>query len=179
MKLNRPFHLTWKACAFRYGVCANRWFAQLHGKIIFLITGGLILLLMLPAGANAYSGLVVDIKVVRAVRDNAYVDPELADLAREVGPVLNFTGFFLLKKSEITLSTGASQRLFLPADRSMRFELAGFEKDQARLKIVIYKNGDEIFTTTLLLVDNGSALIGGPALEKGVMMIRISGRFTS
>jgi len=59
----------------------------------------------------------------------------------------------------------------------MVITLEGFENDQARLKVKILKDKKEVFATTLLLIDNGSAILGGPQMENGVMLIRVGGKF--
>mgnify|MGYP006296548517 CR=1 FL=1 len=128
-----------------------------------------------PAMAN--SDITVDVEVINALRTSSEVDPQLTGLAREVGPVLNFTGFKLLKKSQVPLKTGEEKEVFLSGNRRLTLKLKGFETGQARLELRIFRDRTEIFSTTLLLIDRGGAIIGGPKLNKGVMLIRVQGKF--
>lgn len=127
--------------------------------------------------AFAGSGLTVNVEVIKAMQNSSEVDPELSGLVSEVGPVLNYKGFKLLRKSSLPLKKGDSEELLLSRNRRLTLKLDEFEGDQARLHLKIYKNKTEIFATTLIMVDNGSAIIGGPKLKKGVMLLRIHGKF--
>ncbi len=135
-----------------------------------------LLLIQIPA-AVAHSGITVQVEVIKALQNSTEVDPELTGLADEVGSVLNFQGFRLLKKSRIPLKAGESGEVLLSDERRLTLHLAGFEDDQARLTLKIFKDQAEIFSTTLMMVDDGSAIIGGPRLKKGVMLLRIKGQF--
>jgi hypothetical protein len=76
----------------------------------------------------------------------------------------------------VRLKTDETRELLLSNDRRLSLKLDGFEAGQARLHLKILKNHDEIFATTLMIVNNGSAIIGGPELENGVMLLRIHGK---
>jgi hypothetical protein len=76
----------------------------------------------------------------------------------------------------VRLKTDETRELLLSNDRRLSLKLDGFEADQASLHPKILKNQDEIFATTLMIVNNGSAIIGGPELENGVMLLRIHGK---
>lgn len=128
-----------------------------------------------PAVAN--SGFIAHVEVINALQTSDEVDPELSGLASEVGPVLSYTGFKLLKKSRLPLEIGGTRELLLSQDRRLTLKLEGFQANQARLNLKIFKNHTEIFATTLLMVDHGSAIIGGPKLKKGVILLRIEGKF--
>ena len=137
----------------------------------------LISFLLTPWTASAFTGLTVTVEIVNATQEGTYVSPELEDLVREVSPVLNFKGFKLIKKSEFPLNIQDSNELMLPQDRIMVITLEEFEKDQARLKLKILKEKNEVFATTLLLIDNGNAILGGPTMTDGVMLLRVGGKF--
>lgn len=144
---------------------------------LMLLVMAVFLLLISNCPALANSGVMVDVEIIKALQTSSEIDPELTGLANEVGPVLNFKGFKLLKKSQVPLKTGETGELLLSRNRRLTLKLEGFEADQARLNLKIFKDQTEIFATTLIMVDDGSAIIGGPKLKKGVMLLRIQGRF--
>lgn len=143
--------------------------------LLFIMTAFPLLINACPALAD--SGIRVDVEVINALQTSSEVDPELTGLASEVGPVLNYKGFKLLKKSRLPLKTGESGELVLSQDRRLTLKLEGFESGEARLNLKIFKDHTEIFATTLIMADRGSAIIGGPKLKKGVMLLRIQGEF--
>lgn len=126
--------------------------------------------------AAAFSGLQVNIEVIKADRSSS-VDPELKELVEELSPVLNYSGFTLLKKTVIGLDLKEKREMILSSDRLLELQLLGFEDNQARLLVKIVEKGQETFRTILLLVDKGSVLIGGPPHEGGVLLLRIVGGF--
>lgn len=128
--------------------------------------------------AIAFSGLQVNVEIIKADKSSTVVDPEIKDLIKELGPVLNYTGFSLIKKSEIRLGSEEKGEVILPAGRILELETLGFENNQARLLAKIVKKDEEIFRTILLMVDNGSVIIGGPPHEGGVLLLRIKAIFT-
>ena len=116
-------------------------------------------------------------EVIKADRNSKEVDPQLKDLIKELTPVLNYSGFTLLKKSVMKLAPGEKAEVILSSSRVLRLQFLGFEADQARLSVWIVEKDAETFRTTLLLVDKGSVLIGGPPHEGGVLLLRIGGEF--
>lgn len=135
------------------------------------------LLWWMPPSAFAFSSLQVNVEVIKADRDSKEVDPQLKDLVKELTPVLNYSGFTLLKKSVIKLAPEEKAEVILSSSRMLRLQFLGFEADQARLLVRIVEKDLETFRTTLLLVDKGSVLIGGPPHEGGVLLLRIGGEF--
>jgi len=123
--------------------------------------------------AGSSSTLLVTVEVIKADKDSKVVDPQLKDLMNELGPVLNFTGFTLIKKSAINLGINKKEQVILPAERRLVFEFLGLEDDKARLLVKILEKETETFRTTLLMVNKGSAMIGGPPHENGVLLLRI------
>ena len=135
------------------------------------------LLLWVPSSVFAFSSLQVSVEVIKADRNSKEVDPQLKDLVKELTPVLNYSGFTLLKKSVIKLAPEEKTEVILSSSRVLRLQFLGFEADQARLLVRIVEKDLETFRTTLLLVDKGSVLIGGPPHEGGVLLLRIGGEF--
>jgi hypothetical protein len=135
------------------------------------------LLLWVPSSVFAFSSLQVSVEVIKADRNSREVDPQLKDLVKELTPVLNYSGFTLLKKSVIKLAPEEKAEVILSSSRMLRLQFLGFEADQARLLVRIVEKELETFRTTLLIVDKGSVLIGGPPHERGVLLLRIGGEF--
>ena len=130
-----------------------------------------------PAGAGPTSILHVNIDIIKAHRDSTVVDPQLKGLIKELGPVLNFSGFSLIKKSETALKVNAKTLLKLSHNRRIELKLLEFDDEKARLLVRILEKKKETFKTVLLLIDNGSALIGGPPHEGGTLLLRITAEF--
>jgi len=130
-----------------------------------------------PAEAGTTSILHVNIEIIKACRDSAVVDPQLKGLIRELGPILNFSGFSLLKKNKISLKVNDKTRLILSPDRQVEVKLLELDDYKARLSVRILEKKKETFKTVLLLIDNGSALIGGPPHEGGTLLLRIKVKF--
>ena len=147
----------------------------LHNK--FFLLWCLCLLLWLPSLVFAFSSLQVSVEVIKADQNSREVDPQLKDLVKELTPVLNYSGFTLLKKSVIKLAPEEKAEVILSSSRVLRLQFLGFEAAQARLLVRIVEKELETFRTTLLLVDKGSVLIGGPPHEGGVLLLRIRGEF--
>jgi hypothetical protein len=143
-------------------------------KIVILF----ILCLSLPAPpAMAFSGLRVTVEVIKADQNSKTIDPEIGEIAKELAPVLNYSGFSLIKRAVIQLGIGDSDGVVLPLKRTLELELLEFKDQQARLSARILEKGNETFRTVLLLSNKGSILIGGPPYEDGVLLLRIGGIF--
>jgi hypothetical protein len=119
----------------------------------------------------------VRVEVIKAERDSKIVDPRLEGLVKELGPVLNYTGFSLLKAAELNLQAKKKQEVILSPDRLLQVEFLGLDQGKARLSVVILEKKEESFRTTLVVVDKGTVLIGGPPHEGGVLLLRISAEF--
>lgn len=135
------------------------------------------LLLLNPLHSFGFSGLKVSVDVIKADRTSKVIDPELEDLSKELSDVLNYSGFSLIKKAIIQLNPLETGDVILSSGRVLKLEFLEFENDQARLLVRILEESKETFRTTLLLVDKGSILIGGPPHEGGVLLLRVGAEF--
>ena len=145
--------------------------------IICLLTGLMSFAFFGPSLSMAGSSLKVKVDVIKADRNSSHVDPQLDDLVKELSPVLNFTGFTLVKKSEMRLDHNEKDEVLLSSDRSLELHFLGFDKNQGRLQVRIMEDKKEMFKTIVLLVDKGNVLIGGPPQDGGVLLLRIGGEF--
>ncbi len=123
------------------------------------------------------STIKIEAIIVKATRNTAAVDPGLEYLVKEVSPLLNFTGFSLVKRAEAKLSEKAIEKIVLPSNRTLEITFLEFSNNQARVLVKILEKNKETFRTILLLVDEGRALIGGPPHEDGVLMLQIGATF--
>jgi hypothetical protein len=145
-------------------------------KFVFVFYGLAILLFCIASDCAAFSELQVNVEVIKADKSGS-VDPQLKELVEDLTPVLNYSGFTLLKKTVIGLDLKEKRKMILSSDRLLELQLLGFEDNRARLLVKIVEGGQETFRTILLLVDKGSVLIGGPPHEGGVLLLRIGGEF--
>ena len=132
---------------------------------------------VIPTLAQALTGLNVNVEVIKADRNSKEIDPQLKDLVKELGPLLNFSGFSLLKKTETRLNLKQIQELILPSNRMLELQFLEFADNKARLHVRIIEEEKESFRSILLLVDKGSVLIGGPPHKDGVLLLRIGATF--
>jgi len=153
----------------------SRFYKDMRFVLCVLLSAGM--LVCLPGCAVADSGIRISVEVIKADQNTTAVDPQLEALAKELKPVLNYTGFTLVKETKLSLNPDDSGEVLLSPERCLDFHFQGFEQNQARVIVAIIENGNEIFRTTLLLVDKGKVLIGGPAYESGVLLLRIEARF--
>ena len=147
------------------------------GRRLICILCCLGIFLWRPPLAVAFSGIRVNVEVIKASRNSTDVDPQLKDLVKELAPVLNYSGFSLLKKIEIRLKPEQKGEIILSLDRKLELRFLGFENNQARLLVKILEKGQETFRTTLMMVNKGSILIGGPPHQEGVFLLRIGAAF--
>jgi len=127
--------------------------------------------------AQAESEIKITVEVVKASRTSTIVDPELKDLSKELG-MLNFKGFVLFKKATLRLGKGKEGEVSVGGNRVVVIGFQGLdESSRARVRVRILENNHETFQTTLLMSSGGKALIGGPPIEDGNLLLRIKGEF--
>ncbi len=146
-------------------------------KIIFCISTIFIVFQAYSHNAFAFSSMEVGVEIIKATKKLNIVDPQLKDVAAEIAPVLNYTGFTLIKKSEQKLTPGKISEILLSSKRVLKLTFKGFEQNQGRLLVEILEKKKKVFHTVLLLVDKGFVLIGGPSYEEGVLLLRIGVEF--
>ena len=134
-------------------------------------------LFFFPDWACAASTIKINVEVIKADQNSDTVDPGLEYLVKEVSPVLRFSGFTLLKKTEARLSVNEKEVVNLPLQRELELQFLAFSDGQARILVRIIEKQKEIFRTILLMGNQGSALIGGPPYEGGALILRVGARF--
>ena len=129
-----------------------------------------------PENALAFLSMNVKVEIIKVTKKSSIIDPQLKELANEIAPVLNYTGFTLVKKSEQKLTVGQTSEILLSSKRTLKLTFKGFEEVQGRLLVEILEKKKKAFHTILLLVDKGFVLIGGPQYD-GVLLLRIGAEF--
>lgn len=126
--------------------------------------------------AMAASEIQVQLEIVKADRVSEQVDPGLEELAATLKRQnFAYTGFSLLKEIELSLASGEQKRLAVSEDMDMNVLFHGLTSEgKARVEVAI---PEQKFSTVLLFGNRGSALIGGPAFDDGVLLIRITPTF--
>ena len=141
------------------------------------IIGVFICLLIASPLIASKASIKIMVEVIKASKDSNKVDAELKYLVKEISPVLNFTSFALLKKSEVRIAQKGVEEITLPAGRILDIQFLSFEEQHARVQVRILEKKTETFRTVLLLVDEGSVFIGGPPHEGGALLLRIRAEF--
>ncbi len=129
--------------------------------------------------SHGSSGVEVTVEVIKADQNSSEVDPQLKDLIKELSPVLNYSGFTLLKKTALRLEEQEKGEVLLPSGRLLNLQFQGLKDNEARLAVTILEKGKETFRTILLLVNKGSVLIGGFPHKGGFLLLRIGGTFSN
>lgn len=140
---------------------------------IFLICFSALWLLSIPARAE--SVYQTRIKVIQADKGPAHVDPGIKAIVREIQPVFNYTRFKLLKEKNMALSRGQEGRIRLPGKRLLVIVPEGIQGNRIQYQIRITTKGRPVFRTGVMLKNKSSVTIGGPRVDKGVLLIDIQG----
>jgi hypothetical protein len=122
--------------------------------------------------------LNVEVEVIKADRQSETVEPRMKELTREISPVLNYTGFSLIRKSSLNLRLKQTASVPMSPGRKAEVTFVEFDQGKARLLVRILKRKKETFRTTLLMRDQGSAFIGGQPYNDGVLLLRIRSTFS-
>ncbi len=144
---------------------------------VVILISTLIMATVSSSPVTAATILQVKLQVIKAGAGEGSVDPRLKDFVEELRPVLNFTEFTLLKSLRFDMLQDTSYKAPIVGERVLKFYFTGFNGPHARLELEIWENGLKTFNTTVLLVDNGSVIIGGPPLDTGMLLLRVRGRF--
>ncbi len=136
-----------------------------------------ILFLAWPLSVTAGSGSTVstDINVIHASTLSGGSDPGLEHIIHELNSVFKYTSYKLITSRRLMLNENQEGLVPLP-DRKM-LSVYPIHSDGPRIhyQITITKSGQTIFQTQVMLKNSSSLTIGGPQLDKGVLLINITG----
>ena len=117
-----------------------------------------------------------DVRVIHASQGQNFIDSELKDLAEELGSVFKYTSYRLIKTKNMTLSNNQQGVVNLPNKRSLVVTPIRISGGKIKYQINIFKSGEQIFSTQILLKNQRSITIGGPKFKNGYLLFNISGK---
>jgi len=138
----------------------------------------LILCILLMSVSPALAGPFYQtrVKVIHATRGQAQVDPGLEAIAREIRSEFNYTRFKRINEKAMSLAQAEQGRLSLPENRALIITPTGSNHRRIQYHIRINAKGRPAFQTDVRLKNGASVTIGGPRLNKGIILINIQGR---
>ena len=125
-----------------------------------------------PTQRAPVSGKVsIEVLVVHAT-DTGSVDPKLKDVRANLSHT-NFKGFKLLKTETARLSAGGNTSLTLVGNLRMKVTVLSRNQSQAKVRIVLLKEGDRILDTTVTIPKGKYIMIGGPRYKGGKVILPV------
>ena len=133
-----------------------------------------VILLAAVTAASAEAPVSIDLGVAVASNDGTQIDPQLSDLRTKLKAMFDYTSYRMVDRRKRTLAVGETGEFALPGGRSMRVTPAPSSGNKVRLAVQIMEGQRNLLTTTLGLSRGGMVLVGGPAYQKGVLILIIS-----
>ena len=125
--------------------------------------------------AIAGNAVRTDVRVIHASQGQNFIDSELRDLAEELGSVFKYTSYRLIKTKSMVLNNNQQGVVSLPNKRSLVVTPIKISRDKIKYQISIFKSGNQIFGTQILLKNQRSITIGGPKFKNGYLLFNVSG----
>ncbi len=116
-----------------------------------------------------------DVRIIHASQGQNHIDSDLSDLAEELGSVFKYTSYKLIKTKNMRLNENQKGSVNLPGKRSLIVIPTRISGEKIKYQIGIFKSGDQVFSTQILLKNGRSITIGGPKFKKGYLLFNISG----
>ena len=129
-----------------------------------------------PNLATAGDAVMTDVRIIYASQGPGFIDSGLEDLAEELGSVFRYTSYRLIKEKSMSLRNNQKGVVSLPGKRSLIVTPIRTSEEKIKYQIGIFKSGDKVFGTQILLKDRRSITIGGPKFKNGVLLFNISGK---
>lgn len=138
----------------------------------------LLFFIIIPVTVKSADTLVnIDVKTVLASQDTRFHDPRLADLIEELQSVFRYTSYRLLGHDRLSLGMQQTGTVRLPGNRMLKITPLGIRGNRSELLLVILKQKQSLFQTTIRLRNNSSITVGGPRHDKGYLLFNISNSF--
>ncbi len=125
--------------------------------------------------AIAGSTVKTNVRIIHASQGQNHIDSDLSDLAEELSSVFKYTSYKLMKTKSIRLNESQQGAVNLPGKRSLIVIPTKISGEKIKYQISIFKSGDKVFSTQILLKNGRSITIGGPKFKKGYLLFNISG----
>jgi len=126
---------------------------------------------------TASAQVPVRMRVIQASNVGQNIDPSLRDVHKELGSLFNFTSYRLLREENLRLSPNQPATIMAHPGRFMEVTLVGLQKEAAKLRIRVIREGKDILDTQVRLSPGRTVLIGGPRHGEGVVIYAVSARF--
>ena len=139
---------------------------------ILFVTGWICSFTNIAIAGNAVR---TDIRIIHASQGQNHIDSELSDLAEEWSSFAKYTSYRLIKAKSMRLNKNQKGVVAIPGDRSLVVIPTGITGEKIKYQINIFKSGDQVFSTQILLKNRRSITIGGPKFKNGYLLFNISG----
>ena len=126
--------------------------------------------------ALAKGKVATHVRVIIAATGKPHVDPSLRNLGDELKSVFRYNSYRLLKERYMDLGFGETGRMHLPGNRTLEIIPNEIKSGRIRFNIKMNKAGKRTFGTDIRLKNGSSITIGGPRLQKGYLLLNISGK---
>jgi hypothetical protein len=127
--------------------------------------------------STALAQVPVRMRIIQASNVGQIIDPSLNDVHKELGSLFSFTSYRLLREENLSLSPNQPVTITAHPGRFLEVNLVGLQRDAARLKIRVIREGKDILDTQVRLSPGRTVLIGGPRHGEGVVIYALSARF--
>ena len=144
-------------------------------RIGFLLTAFFVFSFFSISTASAQ--VQVRMRVIQASNVGQNIDPSLRDVHHELGSLFSFTSYRLLREETLRLSPNQPVTIAAHPRRFMEVTLVGLQRDAAKLRIRVIREGKDILDTQVRLSPGRTVLIGGPKHGEGVVIYAVSARF--
>jgi len=127
--------------------------------------------------STALAQVQVRMRVIQASNVGQNIDPSLKDVHHELGSLFSFTSYRLLREETLRLSPNQPVTITAHPGRFLEVNLVGLQKDAAKLRVRVIREGKDILDTQVRLSPGRTVLIGGPRHGEGVVIYALSARF--
>jgi hypothetical protein len=132
---------------------------------------------VLFATAWAESNIRVNVKTVLASQDEAYIDPALSAVVKELESLFRYSSYRLLSENRLNLALKKTGSVNLPGERVLMITPTGIQADRVEMKLVILRKNSQVFETVIQLLNRGSIIVGGPKHQNGSLLFSISASY--
>ena len=116
----------------------------------------------------------VEIQIIKASRQSNYIDPALGEVGDDLKKTLSFTSFTLVSDETLSLKPGERGEFRLPNGSVGHVVPHKISSDKSRIEVRILQEGKEIFNTFVESGDGGVTIIGGPQVDSGMLLLRLT-----
>jgi len=132
---------------------------------------------LLPVLGWAAPPVSIEVKTVLASSGETYLDPRLAEMARELQGLFRYTSYRLLGRDRLTLQPRQTGSVALPGNRRLQITYRGVDSRRVELLLEMFKDRNSVFETSIRLNNRSSIIVGGPRYENGYLLFNIYSAF--